>query len=204
MSAEKQVLVTGGAGYIGSFIVKRLIDEGYPVVVADNLSLGSKDAVDKRATLMIGDLGEEKFLDQLFSEFQFDAVFHFAGYIAMGESMEKPGMYFRNNVCTAVKILDVMVAHHVAKFIFSSTAGVYGNPIVTPIPEDHQKSPTNPYGESKLMTERILAWYRGIYGMNAVSLRYFNAAGAALDGSMGEAHNPETHIIPMAINAALN
>ena len=195
--------MTGGAGYIGSFMTKRLLDDGYSVVVADNLERSVRDAVDKRSTLKIGELSDDKFLNELFGQFQFDAVFHFAGYIAMGESMEKPGMYFLNNVCTAVKILDAMVAHHVSKFIFSSTAGVYGNPTVTPIPEDHQKTPTNPYGESKLMVERIIAWYQEIHGINFVSLRYFNAAGAALDGSMGEAHNPETHIIPKAIDAAL-
>lgn len=203
MTGQKQVLVTGGAGYIGSFMVKRLLNDGYSVVVADNLSRGSKDAVERRATLRVGDLGDEGFLDQLFSEFQFDAVFHFAGYIAMGESMEKPGMYFLNNICNAVKLLDAMVTHRVFKFIFSSTAGVYGNPTVTPIPEDHQKNPTNPYGESKLMVERILAWYQKIHGISSVSLRYFNAAGAAVDGTRGEAHNPETHIIPKAVGAAL-
>lgn len=203
MNAGKQVLVTGGAGYIGSFMVKRLLNDGYSVVVADNLSRGSKNAVERRATLKVGDLGDEKFLNQLFSEFQFDGVFHFAGYIAMGESMEKPGMYFLNNVCTAVKILDAMVSHKVLKFIFSSTAGVYGNPTASPIPEDHKKNPTNPYGESKLMVERILPWYQKIHGINYAILRYFNAAGAAVDGMRGEAHSPETHIIPKAIEAAL-
>ena len=198
-----QVLVTGGAGYIGSFMTKRLLREGYEVVVIDSLEKGHKEAIDEKATFVKGNILDKKFLDELFKSYSFDAVFHFAAYISMGESMEKPGMYFENNVLGSVNVFDAMAKHNVKSLIFSSTAGVYGNPEVTPIPEDHPKRPTNPYGESKLFVEKILQWYHTIHGINSVCLRYFNAAGAALDGSIGEAHAPETHIIPNIISAVL-
>lgn len=199
-----KVLVTGGAGYIGSFMVKRLLNEGYEVITIDNLGRGHRKAVDARAKFLVGDLHDEQFLEHVFCDLQFDAVMHFAGYISMEESVEKPGIYFANNVFSALNILNKMREFNVNNFIFSSTAGVYGDPVKIPIPEDHPTSPLNPYGESKLMVERVLSWYRMVYGISFMSLRYFNAAGASLDGSMGEDHQPETHIIPNAISATLN
>ncbi|HSW98163.1 MAG TPA: UDP-glucose 4-epimerase GalE [Candidatus Saccharimonadales bacterium] len=199
-----KILLTGGAGYIGSFMVKRLLDEGHQVIVADSLVRGHRAFVDKRAPLEVGDLSDEQFLTSLFGHHYFDAVIHFAGFISMGESMENPGMYFLDNTMVSVKLLDKMQEKGVKKFIFSSTAGVYGNPTKIPITEDHSKKPTNPYGESKLMVEQILRWYGDIHGINSVCLRYFNAAGAALDGSMGEDHEPESHLIPSIIRSILN
>jgi UDP-glucose 4-epimerase len=198
------VLVTGGAGYIGSFMTKRLLSEGHEVVVVDNLERGHKTAVDPSARFMQGDLQDKAVVNKLFEENKFDAVIHFAAYISMGESMVEPGLYFTNNVTPAINILEAMQSCGVNKIIFSSTAGVYGNPKTVPIPEDHPKNPTNPYGESKLMIERILKWYQKIFQINYVALRYFNACGASLDGDMGEMHNPESHIIPNAMRALLN
>lgn len=198
-----KILVTGGAGYIGSFMTKRLLEDKHDLTVADSLIRGHKNAIDKKAKFIQGDLSDKKFLEKLFST-KFDAVIHFAGFISMGESMENPFIYFRNNTFVALKILEEMRKNQIKNFIFSSTAGVYGNPIKVPIPEDHPKNPTNPYGESKLMTEKILNWYQEIYGINFASLRYFNAAGGAMDGSIGENHDPETHIIPKAIISAIN
>jgi len=197
------VLVTGGAGYIGSFMVKKLLDDGHTVTIADSLERGFEKALDQRADFKKGNLADQTFLSQLFSEKSFDAIFHFAAYISMGESMQKPFLYFANNTHMALQLLEAAKEHNVKKIIFSSTAGVYGNPIKIPIPEDHPKNPENPYGESKIMVEQMLKWYQRIHGMNFVVLRYFNACGAALDGSMGERHSPESHIIPNAINAAL-
>jgi UDP-glucose 4-epimerase len=198
-----KILVTGGAGYIGSFMTKRLIDDGYEVIVADSLEHGYKDAVNPKATFEHGDLRDEAFLKLLFGNHQFDAVFHFAAYISMGESMLEPGKYYDDNVGAAVKLLDAMHQHDVHRLIFSSTAGVYGNPTEIPIPEEHRKRPENPYGHSKLLTEEILSWYHKIHRLDFAALRYFNASGAALDGSMGERHDPETHLIPAALAALL-
>ena len=198
-----KILVTGGAGYIGSFMVKAAIDKNYEVVVADSLERGNKEAIDLRTTLVVGDLKNKDFAASIFSKHKFDAVVHFAGYISMAESVNDPYLYFNNNVNASLNVIESMVSHGVNNFIFSSSAGVYGNPIKTPITEDHQKNPTNPYGESKLIVEQILSWYQKIHGLNFVSLRYFNAAGASLDAAIGENHNPETHIIPSAIKAIL-
>ncbi|GIW61544.1 MAG: UDP-glucose 4-epimerase GalE [Patescibacteria group bacterium] len=197
-------LVTGGAGFIGSFMTKRLLDDGHEVVVLDSLERGTRDALDQRASFIEGNLLDTAFVRSIFASHTFDGVFHFAAYISMKESMERPGAYFSNNILGTVTLLDCMVDGGVNKLIFSSTAGVYGNPTVIPIPEDHPKNPENPYGESKLMVERILAWYQKIHHLRYVVLRYFNAAGAALDGSMGEDHHPETHIIPQAIQSLIN
>ncbi len=197
-------LVTGGAGYIGSFMTKRLLDEGHEVLVLDSFERGTRNAIDQRASFIEGNLLDITFVRSIFASHTFDGVFHFAAYISMKESMEKPGAYFSNNILGTVTLLDCMVNGGVNKLIFSSTAGVYGNPTVIPIPEDHPKNPQNPYGESKLMVERILAWYQKIHHLRYVVLRYFNAAGAALDGSMGEDHHPETHIIPLAIQSLIN
>lgn len=196
------ILLTGGAGYIGSFMTKALLDRGEKVTVVDNLKTGHKEVVDERSTLVVGDLNEKKFVKSLFKE-KFDVILHFAGLISMEESTKNPYIYFQNNSFAALNLIEESVKNQVAKFIFSSTAGVYGDPSIIPIPEDHKTFPTNPYGESKLMVERMLSWYNSIFGLNFVSLRYFNAAGASLDGSMGESHNNETHIIPLAVKAAL-
>ena len=198
-----KILVTGGAGYIGSFMVKRLLKDNYEVVVVDSLERGHKEAVDSRASLKVGNLFDENFLHQTLSADKFDAIIHFAGYISMEESMRLPEMYFNNNTFATLKLLEKAKEFFINKFIFSSTAGVYGNPTTIPIPESHPKNPQNPYGESKLMVENILKWFQKIHGISYAALRYFNACGAALDGTMGENHNPETHIIPKAIEAAL-
>lgn len=198
-----KILVTGGAGYIGSFMVKRLVERGDNVVVLDSLERGDKDAVDFRAKLIEGNVLDLKLIENVFEEHSFDAVIHFAGDISMEESVREPRSYFHNNSFGALGLIEQTVKHKVKYFIFSSTAGVYGNPKKTPISEDHPTIPTNPYGESKLIVEKIIYWYRIAYGMNFVSLRYFNASGAALDGNMGENHKLETHIIPNAIRAVL-
>ncbi|MDP3941818.1 MAG: UDP-glucose 4-epimerase GalE [bacterium] len=198
-----RVLVTGGAGYIGSFMTDKLIEENHEVVVVDSLEEGHKDAVNSKATFRQGDLLEKEFVREIFSERQFDAVLHFAAYISMKESMEDPGKYFQNNVQAAVNVLDSMATSHCQSFVFSSTAGVYGDPTVVPIPESHPNRPTNPYGESKYLVERILGWYEKIFGIRSVVFRYFNAAGASQDGTRGEDHRHETHIIPNVIRAVL-
>lgn len=198
-----KILVTGGAGFIGSHMVKRLISDGYSVVVYDNLMYGHKEALPKNCEFILADLSDEDKLEEVIEEGFFDAVMHFAAFISMGESMENPKIYFRNNVFNTLNLLDIMNKFQVKKFIFSSSAGVYGNPEKLPIPEDHPCNPTNPYGEGKLMVEKILKWYDISYGLRYVSLRYFNAAGASLDSKNGEAHDPETHIIPNAIKVAL-
>ncbi len=200
-----KILVTGGAGYIGSFMTNLLLEKGYKVVVVDNLSRGYKYAVDSRAEFIIGDLNKKDFVTSLFLKNEFGGIIHFSGYISMAESMENPYIYFQNNFLTALNIIDgASKKESPVPIIFSSTAGVYGNPLRIPISENHPKNPTNPYGESKLMIEKTLSWYREIYGLSFVSLRYFNAAGASLDGKMGENHNPETHIIPNAIKSAIS
>lgn len=198
-----QILVTGGAGYIGSQMVRQLLEKRHEVVVLDSLKEGYKEAVPKEATLVVADLHDEKALSELFSKNSFDAVMHFAGVISMAESMENPYKYFYINTFGALTLFEIMIKHNVLKLIFSSTAGVYGDPMRTPIKEDDPKKPTNPYGESKLMVEQILSWYNRIYSLCSISLRYFNAAGATLDGKFGEDHKEETHIIPIAMKAAL-
>jgi len=198
-----KILITGGAGYIGSFMVKTAIDKGYEVVVVDSLEKGYKDAVDSRAKLYVGNLLDKEFVSKVFSENKFDAVIHFAGYISMGESMENPYIYFQNNVSSSLNLMEEMVNTKTNNLIFSSTAGVYGNPIELPISEDHPKNPENPYGESKLMVEKLMLWYQKTYGLSSVALRYFNASGASLDGKLGENHDPENHIIPNVIKAIL-
>jgi UDP-glucose 4-epimerase len=198
-----RVLVTGGAGYIGSFMTRALLADGQEVIVADDLSRGHREMIDTRAKLEIGNIGDDAFLQYLFSTYQFDGVMHFAGFISVAESVGDPGLYFRNNVSATIKLLDQIVKQSVKRFIFSSTGTVYGPPKNVPIPEDHQTTPENPYAESKRMVERILHWYFQAFGLDYVVLRYFNACGAAEDGSLGEMHAPETHIIPNAIHAAL-
>ena len=198
-----KILVTGGAGYIGSFMTKRLLERGDEVVVADSLERGHQEAVDSRAKLYTGNLLDKDFISKIFSENHFDGTIHFAGYISMGESMQNPYLYFQNNVFASLNVMEEMVKNKMNNFIFSSTAGVYGNPIKLPIPEDHPKNPENPYGESKLMVEKIMSWYQKTHDLNCAALRYFNASGASLDGKLGENHNPESHIIPNIVSSIL-
>ena len=198
------ILVTGGAGFIGSFMTKALLDKGYYVVVFDSLERGRRDAVDTRAKFIQGDIKDTVALDALFGQNQIDAVMHFAGYISVEESTKNPEVYFQNNTVGSQNLFSTAIAHGVKKFIFSSSAAVYGNPTIIPIPEDHPKNPTSPYGQNKLDAEKILAELcRQHTDLGFASLRYFNAAGASLDGGLGENHKSETHIIPLAISALI-
>jgi len=196
-----KVLVVGGAGYIGSHMVKMLSLAGHDVVTLDNLSNGYEDAV-KYGEFIKGDIADSELLNSLFSKTAFDGVMHFASYIQVGESVEKPSMYYKNNVTNTQVLLDAMVEHDVKNFIFSSTAATFGEPEYIPIDELHPQKPINPYGHSKLMVEQILADFDHAYGMRSVSLRYFNAAGADADGELGERHIPETHLVPLVLQAA--
>lgn len=198
-----KILVTGGAGYIGSQMVRQLFEKNHKVVVLDNLKEGHRKALPSTIPLITGDVNDQNCLSKLFSENRFDAVMHFAGVISMKESTENPYKYFFTNTFGALNLFEAMVKAGILKLIFSSTAGVYGNPDSLPIKEESPKIPTNPYGEAKLMVEKILAWYDKIYNLRSISLRYFNAAGATLDGQYGEDHKEETHIIPLAVKAAL-
>lgn len=195
------VLVVGGAGYIGSHMVKYLWEAGREVVVLDNLVSGHRDAV-VGVPLVEGNMGDRAVLEALFQRYAVDAVMHFAGYIEVGESVYDPGKYYRNNVSHTLELLDAMVRHGVDKLIFSSTAAVYGEPRYTPIDESHPREPINPYGRSKLMVEEILGDYESAHGLRSVSLRYFNAAGADPGGELAERHDPETHLIPIILEAA--
>lgn len=196
-----RVLVVGGAGYIGSHMVKMLLGAGHQVTTLDNLSSGHRDAV-LGGAFVEGDVADTACLNQVFSEFKPDAVMHFASFIQVGESVRKPDMYYRNNVTNTLNLLDTMLAHDIKQFIFSSTAAVFGEPEYIPIDESHPKMPLNPYGRSKLMIEEILADYAKAYHFKSVCLRYFNAAGADPDGELGERHDPETHLIPLILQAA--
>jgi len=198
---KNKVLVVGGAGYIGSHMVKYLANRGFVPVVLDNLSTGHAESA-RFGQLVVGDLADQALLDQLFNEHEFVAVMHFAAASLVGESMEYPAKYYRNNVCNTLNLLDAMVQHGVKDFIFSSTAAIFGEPHYTPIDEAHPKNPINPYGASKLMIERILEDYAAACGLNSVSLRYFNACGADPEGDLGELHDPETHLIPLVLQAA--
>lgn len=197
-----KVLVTGGAGYIGSHCVKVLLDKGYEVVVVDNLETGYKDAVDSKAKLYIGDIADEALMDRVFSENQVIGVIHFAAFSLVGESMTNPYKYYENNVAKTNRLLVSMVRHNVKNIVFSSTAATYGEPEKTPIVETDRQLPTNVYGQTKLAMEQMISWYGKIHGINHVALRYFNVAGAIQDGSIGEAHNPETHLIPIILQVA--
>ena len=198
-----KILVTGGAGYIGSITSKTLLDRGFEVTIFDNLERGHREAVDSRAKFFQGDLGNIDDLEKLFSGNKFDAIMHFAGLISVEESEKDPELYRENNIVGSRNLFDKALEKGVNKIIFSSTAAVYGNPQKIPIPEDHPKNPTSQYGRTKLEIEKYLAELCGKdNSFSFVCLRYFNACGAVLDGSMGEAHFPETHIIPLAIKAA--
>lgn len=195
------VLVVGGAGYIGSHMVKLLGQRGFQVTVLDNLCAGHRDAV-QGARFVLGDLGERDLLNTLFQAEHFDGVMHFASHIQVGESVREPAKYYLNNVFKTQYLLDAMVAHRVKCFIFSSTAAIFGEPLRVPIDEDHPKQPINPYGRGKWMVEQMLQDYDLAYGLKAVCLRYFNAAGADPEGQLGERHDPETHLIPLVLRAA--
>lgn len=194
------ILVMGGAGYIGSHTVKHLIENGYEVVVADNLSIGHREAV-LTPHFEIADLMDKASLDRVFKKYKIDTVIHFAAFIAVGESVENPAKYYRNNVIGTINLLDVMLANNVKNIVFSSTAAVFGNPEYTPIDEAHKTSPINPYGWTKLMIEKIFSDYHTAYGLNYIALRYFNASGCSSDCTIGESHNPETHLIPLVLKA---
>ena len=195
------VLVTGGAGYIGSHACKVLAQSGYTPVTLDNLVYGHRWAV-RWGPFVQGDLADEALVRRVLREHRIAAVMHFAGYAYVGESMHEPGKYFRNNTSNTLTLLEAMRGEGVGSIVFSSTCATYGVPRVVPIDEHHPQCPVNPYGESKLFAERMLEWYRVAHGLQYAALRYFNAAGADPDGEIGEDHEPETHLIPLVIDAA--
>ena len=203
-SSDRVILVTGGAGYIGSHAVKALEDRGFEAIVLDSLVYGHRDLIETnlKAKLVAGDINDRAFLDRLFSTTKIDAVMHFAAFAYVGESVTDPAKYYRNNVVGTLTLLDAMREHGVTNFVFSSTCATYGNPQSIPITEDHPQNPINPYGEGKLAIERVLKDYDPAYGLKSVIFRYFNAAGADPDGLFGEDHNPETHLIPLILQAA--
>jgi UDP-glucose 4-epimerase len=199
----ESILVVGGAGYIGSHMVKALDTEGFQVIVLDNLSTGYKKLV-TGGTFIQGSLGDELVLEQIFSDFKIKAVMHFAAFSLVGESVTNPIKYYRNNISETINLIDIMIKHSVRRFIFSSTAAVYGEPVKTPIGEEHPCRPTNPYGTSKLCVENLLQDCDKAYGLKSICLRYFNAAGAHISGTIGEMHNPESHLIPLVLKAAIS
>ena len=196
-----KILVVGGGGYIGSICAESLLDEGHEVGIFDNFSEGHRRATDSRASLFEGDLSDRDIIDRALGQYRPDAVMHFAASALVGESMEKPSKYFRNNVGNGLNLLDAMVDRDVKRLVFSSTCAIFGPPDRLPIDEDLPTRPINPYGESKLIFERILRWYDEIHGLKFVSLRYFNAAGAS--AKFGEDHRIETHLIPNVLKTAL-
>jgi len=200
---KKKILVTGGAGYIGSITVQTLKKAGFEPIIFDNLVTGHKESVTQEKFYQ-GDLVKDfNLLEKVLKEEKPEAVIHFAAMSLVGESIQSPQKYFTNNLKGVLNLLEMMMKNKVLKIVFSSTAAVYGEPQKIPIEEDDPKAPTSPYGESKLMIEKILDWYGRAYGLNSVALRYFNACGAMLDGFLGEDHHPETHLIPAAMQAAL-
>ncbi len=196
------ILVTGGAGYIGSHVLKALLKEGHQVVTFDNLQKGHKKAI-IGGKFIKGDLADKELLNQVMEKNQIEGVIHLAADSLVGESMENPGKYYRNNFANGINLLEAMVKNGVKNIVFSSTAAVYGEPDQIPIKEDNQTEPTSTYGESKLFFEKSLKRYDEIHGLKYVSLRYFNAAGADPEGEIGEAHDPETHLIPIVLQTAL-
>jgi UDP-glucose 4-epimerase len=196
-----KVLVTGGAGYIGSVVASELMKAGHHVVVYDNLSHGKRRAVPRQAELVVGDIGDRNSLREIFSRTRPEAVMHFAALIEAGESMQAPERYFRNNTANTLTLLECMLEYKLHRLVFSSTAAVYGTPERTPIEETDALRPTNAYGESKLLVERMLEWFHRVHKFRYASLRYFNAAGAA--GDLGEDHRPESHLIPIMLKVAL-
>ena len=199
---SRRVLVPGGAGYIGSHTCKALAAAGYVPVTLDSLVYGHRDAV-RWGPLVEADLADRAGLERVIREHRIAAVVHFAAYAYVGESMTDPGRYFHNNVTCSLNLLDAMKATGVRRLVFSSSCATYGIPDAVPIAEDTPQRPVNPYGESKLMVERALHWHGVAHGLKSISLRYFNASGADAAGELGERHDPETHLIPLAIDAAL-
>lgn len=195
------ILIVGGAGYIGSHINKALNQRGYQTVVYDNLVYGHKESV-KWGILEIGDLADEKRLKEVFEKYPIDAVMHFAAYAYVGESVREPAKYYRNNICNTIQLLETMRCHHVNMLVFSSSCATYGIPEQLPITEEMPQHPINPYGRTKWMAEQIFEDYNNAYGLQYCCLRYFNAAGADPEGEIGESHTPETHLIPLVIEAA--
>jgi UDP-glucose 4-epimerase len=200
--SKMTVLVLGGAGYIGSHTVDRLVEAGYDVAVVDNLVTGHKAAVRKESRLHVGDVRDKEFMRKVFTEENVEGVVHFAAFSVVPESMKDPLKYFDNNTAGMVTLLEVMHEFDVKNIVFSSTAATYGEPKQIPIKETDPQIPTNPYGESKLAMEKIMHWSDIAYGIKSVALRYFNVAGAKPDGSIGEDHNPETHLVPIILQVA--
>ncbi len=196
-----KILVAGGAGYIGSACGEYLLDRGHEVTVFDALITGHADAVDPRARFVLGDLGDREAIIRVCAEGKFDAVMHFAAFSLVGESMQNPTKYFRNNLAYGINLLEAMVESGVGRIVFSSTAATFGQPEHTPIRENDRQIPINPYGESKLCFEKVLKWYAEIHGIRYAALRYFNAAGAS--ANFGEDHRPESHLIPIILQAAM-
>ncbi|MDR3063736.1 MAG: UDP-glucose 4-epimerase GalE [Methanobrevibacter sp.] len=193
------ILITGGAGYIGSHTVKYLLDNGYECLIFDNFVYGHKEAA--LTKFIQGDLNDKESLEKVFKEYKIDAVVHFAAYAYVGESVENPQKYYENNLVGTFNLLNVMIANNVKKIVFSSTCASYGNAEYLPIDEKHPLNPINPYGKTKLMVEKIMEDYHTAYGLKYIALKYFNASGASKDGSIGESHNPETHLIPLVLKA---
>ncbi|RZB36594.1 MAG: UDP-glucose 4-epimerase [Desulfobacteraceae bacterium Eth-SRB2] len=198
---NEKILVVGGAGYIGSHMVKDLLDSGYAVITLDDLSTGHRELV-TGGEFIEGGLGDRVLLERLFSTHKISAVMHFAAFSLVGESVEEPLKYYRNNMAATAELLDSMIRHNVTRFIFSSTAAVYGEPVEIPITENHPRNPTNPYGKSKIAVERMLKDCDFAYGLKYISLRYFNASGADESGKIGERHSNETHLIPLVLEVA--
>lgn len=197
----KNILVIGGAGYIGSHMVRMLANQGYNPVVFDNLSKGHREAV-ANYPFELGDLGDKARLTEVFKKYGIEAVMHFAAFAEVGESVKEPSKYYHNNVAKVLDLLDALVENDIKYFVFSSTAATFGEPIRPKIDESHPQNPINPYGNTKLMVEKILADFDTAYGLKATALRYFNASGADDSGEIGESHNPETHLIPIVLQAA--
>jgi UDP-glucose 4-epimerase len=198
----KNILVVGGAGYIGSYMCKYLAKKGYNPIVLDNLIYGHRQAVGW-GPFIEGSMADSELLKSIFTEYRIEAVMHFAAFCYVGESVSEPGKYYRNNVANTLNLLEVMIENNIQYFIFSSSCATYGEPIEIPITERHPQNPITPYGRSKLMVEQILKDFSNAYGLKYVSLRYFNAAGADPDGEVGEDHRPETHLIPLVLQTAL-
>ncbi len=200
----KTILIIGGAGYVGSHQVRLMCNQGYNIIVVDNLNTGFEHSIDKRAKFYLGDIREYDFLKNVFSTNSIDSVIHFAALSIVGESVDKPLDYFDNNVGGMQILLKVMVEFGVRNLVFSSTAATYGNHDKMPITEQYATNPENPYGESKLMMEKMIKWCAKAYDLNYIALRYFNVCGASLDGEIGENHDPETHLIPIILQVPLN
>lgn len=197
-----RLLVTGGAGYIGSVVARRLLESGHTPILVDDLSTGHRETTGGYE-LVVGDFGDSRLVSDLLDSRRIEAVIHLAASSLVGESVQNPSRFYRNNLVRSLDLLDVMLERGVGRMVFSSTAAVYGEPIVLPIDESHPTRPTNPYGETKMALETAMNWYHAAHGLAFVTLRYFNAAGATPDGKLGEVHDPETHLVPNVLRAAL-